>query len=401
MIVKIIKSKSDYENALIAVEELIDLDPDEGTLEAEKLELLILLIQDYESKRYKKELPDPIEAIRFRMEQQSLRQKDMIPYLGSRSKVSEVLARKRPLTLSMICALHTGLGIPAEVLLQEGDPSYLEEMDIEWHRFPIREMVKRNWITQDAAKADIEKAIRDFLDIDIEKEIFDFAFRKTQNFRTARSINRYALWAWVTQVIKKALASSPDSHYVPGTITLKFMREVAQLSWFEQGPVLAQEFLHKYGISLIIEPHLPKTYLDGAAIRVEQKNPIIGLSIRYDRIDNFWFCLMHELAHIAYHLNDKDNAFYDDQDFRSQEDAREKEADEFAQEALIPKDVWTQSTASYQPTAESVQRLANELRIHPAIVVGRIHYEAKSYRILNRWVGHKQVRRCFPDIDWG
>ena len=208
MITKIIKSKSDYENALIAVEELIDLDPDEGTLEAEKLELLILLIQDYESKRFKKELPDPIEAVRFRMEQQGLSQKDMIPYLGSRSKVSEVLARKRPLTLSMIRALHLGLGISAEVLLQEGDPAYLEEMDIEWHRFPIREMVKRNWITEDAAKADVEKAIRDFLDIDIGKEIFDFAFRKTQNFRTARSINRYALWGLGYASYKKIIGLS-------------------------------------------------------------------------------------------------------------------------------------------------------------------------------------------------
>ena len=210
--------------------------------EAEKLELLIFLVQDYESKLFKKELPDPIEAIRFRMEQQGLSQKDMTPYLGSRSKVSEVLARKRPLTLSMIRALHMGLGIPAEVLLQEGDPAYLREMDIEWHRFPIREMVERGWITEDAAKADVEKAIRDFLDIDIGKEISDFAFRKTQNFRTARSINRYALWAWVTQVRKKALVAPSNGHYVPGTITLKFMREVAQLSWFDQGPVLAQEF---------------------------------------------------------------------------------------------------------------------------------------------------------------
>ena len=399
--IKIIKSESDYENALIAIEELMDLDPDEGTPEAETLELLTLLIQDYESRLVERELPDPIEAILFRMEQQGLKQKDLEPYIGSRSKISEVLSRKRPLTLSMIRALHKGLGISAEVLLQERNPSYLEETDIDWRRFPIREMVNRGWIEERTAKTDPEQAIRDFLDIGIEKGIFEFAFRKTDNFRTARSIDRYALLIWVAQVIKRALHEPPEGRYVPGTVTLDFMREVAQLSWFDQGPVLAQEFLGKHGISLVIEPHLPRTYLDGALILITQEHPIIGLTIRYDRIDNFWFCLMHELAHISRHFDGEYDALYDDLDFKGQDDPREKEADDWAQEALIAEEVWAQSTARDLPTADAVEYLANRLRIHPAIVVGRIHYERKSYRILSRWVGHRQVRRCFSNIDWG
>jgi len=114
----IIKTDEQYEEALAVVEELMDSDPEPGTGDADKLELLILLISNYEKEHFLMEMPDPIEAIKFRMEQQQLSQKDLIPFIGSRSRVSEVLNRKRPLTLKMIRTLHKGLGIPADVLIQ-------------------------------------------------------------------------------------------------------------------------------------------------------------------------------------------------------------------------------------------------------------------------------------------
>jgi len=99
----------------------VDLDPVPGSEEHDQLELLTLLISVYEKEHYPIGLPDPIEAIKFRMEQQNLSKKDLIPFLGSRSKVSEVLSGKRPLSLTMIRALHNGLRIPAEVLLQKSE----------------------------------------------------------------------------------------------------------------------------------------------------------------------------------------------------------------------------------------------------------------------------------------
>ena len=117
--IRIIKTNNQYEEALAMVEELMDLEPNPGTREADKLELLTLLISNYEREHFPMEMPDPIEAIKFRMEQQQLSQKDLMPYIGSRSRVSEVLNRKRSLTLKMIRTLHKELGIPAEVLIQE------------------------------------------------------------------------------------------------------------------------------------------------------------------------------------------------------------------------------------------------------------------------------------------
>ncbi len=117
--IKVIKTDEQYNTALREVEGLLDLDPQPGSEDADKLELMTLLITEYEKKHFPIELPDPIEALMFRMEQQELNQKDLIPYIGSRSKVSEVLNRKRPLTLKMIRSLHQGLGIPLNVLIQE------------------------------------------------------------------------------------------------------------------------------------------------------------------------------------------------------------------------------------------------------------------------------------------
>ncbi len=113
---KILKTEDDYRAALERVGEIMDATP--GTPDGDELELLATLARLYEGKNSPIDPPDPIEAIKFRMEQAGLTRKDLIPYIGSLSKVSEVLNRKRTLSLKMIRSLHSGLGIPAEVLLQ-------------------------------------------------------------------------------------------------------------------------------------------------------------------------------------------------------------------------------------------------------------------------------------------
>jgi HTH-type transcriptional regulator/antitoxin HigA len=117
---KIIKTDRDHQAALAHVARLLDqASPDEA-----ELELWSLLIETYEEARFPIAVPDPIEAIRFRMDQAGLQPAGLLPYLQSKSKVSEVLNRKRPLSLSMIRALHRGLKIPAEVLVQEPAAPY-------------------------------------------------------------------------------------------------------------------------------------------------------------------------------------------------------------------------------------------------------------------------------------
>jgi HTH-type transcriptional regulator/antitoxin HigA len=114
---KIIRNEEMYEEALSFVASLMDAKP--GSKHEEELELWSLLIEQYEKENHPIEDPDPIEAIRFRMDQLGLHRKDLEPFIGQKSKVSEVLNRKRPLSLHMIRSLHSHLGIPAAVLVRE------------------------------------------------------------------------------------------------------------------------------------------------------------------------------------------------------------------------------------------------------------------------------------------
>ena len=118
MQLKPIKNEQEYDLALNRVDELMDISPKMGTMQSDELEVLVMLIEKYEEKHWYIAEPDPIEAIKIRMEQMHLKQKDLVPYIGNKSKVSEVINRKVALSLSMISKLATGLQLPLEALIQ-------------------------------------------------------------------------------------------------------------------------------------------------------------------------------------------------------------------------------------------------------------------------------------------
>lgn len=118
MNLKPIKNELEYDKALDRVDELMQLDPALETKESNELEVLVLLIEKYEENNWKIAAPEPVEAIKYRMEEMHLKQKDLIPFMGNKSKVSEVLNKKVELSLSMIRKLSDALHIPVEVLIQ-------------------------------------------------------------------------------------------------------------------------------------------------------------------------------------------------------------------------------------------------------------------------------------------
>ena len=397
---KLIKTEEDYSLALSRINELMDAK--EGSVEADELELLATLVEMYEDNHYPIDTPDPVEAIKFRMDQLGLNQQDLVPIIGNRSKVSEVLNRKRPLTLAMMRALHKDLGIPADVLLKEPGVSFTEGFsDIEWTRFPFAEMAKRGWIkTTEDIRNKAEELMRGVIDQAGGMNAIPAAFfRKNPGARENSKMNTYALFAWCLRILTLANANPLEKKY-DKSLTPDSMKEIAKLSYFKEGPLLAKEFLDKQGIHLIIEPHLPKTYLDGAALLLNNGTPVIGMTLRYDRLDNFWFCLLHELAHVIKHLsNNETDIFVDDLDLRGHEteisDTKENEADELAQNALIPPDVWEKHPVRKKPTVSAVTNLSEILRIHPAIIAGRIRFEQKNYKLLSKLVGSREVRKHF------
>ena len=396
-----VRTEEDHKAALVRIDELMDAGPD--TPEGDELDVLVSLAERYEETHHSIRPPDPIAAIEFRMDQMGLTRRDLVPYIGSRAKVSEVLSGKRSITMSIARALHTHLGVPADVLLQKPDVSLDDTLaHVEWRRFPLKAMAKLGWFPNEPDWSDrAEEIMRGLIARAGGRQVAAASlFRKNDHRRINAKTDEYALNAWCWEVLARAKDRHLGTRYMPGTVTSDFMREVTQLSQSEKGPRLAVDLLAEHGIAVEIVPHLPRTYLDGTALRLGDAQPVIGLSLRYDRIDNFWFCLMHELAHVGLHLDaDEDQVFVHDHSLRRREgitsSSKELEADEWAEEALIPKVAWDRSEVSRNPSGMAAMALALDLRIHPAIVAGRVRYEVANYRLLSQFVGSGQVRRQF------
>ncbi|MBI2931631.1 MAG: ImmA/IrrE family metallo-endopeptidase [Planctomycetes bacterium] len=400
---RLIKTTEEHEAALAEIERLMSLDPDAGTPEARRLELFAKLVEDYERERFPFETPGPIEAIRFRMSEQGLKQRHLVPFIGSKSKVSEVLAGKRPLTAEMMRALHEGLGIPARVLLLRTKRVGTATDEPDWSRFPFREMSKRGWLRSSSSTPQRggHELLRDFFDRVGDLGCVQALCRRSIGGRAGRSMDAYALQAWTARIILRAREVGFSRAYKPETLTDPVLRELASLSTAANGPTRAREFLSEHGIALVIERHLPRTRLDAAATMATKDNPVIGMTLRYDRIDHFWFTLFHELAHVLRHLpSANEEVFVDDLDILTSGDRREREADRIASDILIPPAAWRRSTARTHATPEAAVELAAELRIHPAIVAGRMRRERQDYRILSGLVGNGQVRGLFAYAKW-
>lgn len=401
--IKAIRTEADYKAALARIDVLMDAE--EGSPEGEELDVLGDLVGLYESRHVPMGYPTPVEAILFRMEQGGLSPRDLIPFVGGRSKVSELLSGKRHLTMQMARALHAGLGIPADVLLQQpgGElPNALE--GIEWKRFPLAAMAKLGWIEKRPnLPSHAEEIMRDLIGRAGGEHALPAAlYRKNDHARTNAKMDPYALKAWCWEVLARANGTSLPAVYRPGTVDLKFLRRVARLSWSANGPRIAKEFLAQHGIHLVCVGHLPRTHLDGAALHLSDGTPVIGLTLRYDRLDNFWFCLLHELAHVGRHMDGKsDEAFIDDLSLRDvagvHRDPKEEEADEWAESALIPADVWRTSRVRGNPSPLAVTEMAQKLEISPAIIAGRIRHETGNFRLLSHFVGTGAVRRQLFD----
>ena len=342
------------------------------------------------------EFNDPVEAIKFYMAERGLKQRDLVPMIGSRSKVSEVLSGARMLTMPMARALHQHLGIPAEVLLKEPDVhAGTLEAEIDWRRFPLREMAKRGWIEK---RGNLRENAQELITWLMRKagcaEPTAALYRKTDQNRANAKADPYALNAWCWQVLAQANERDLRAHYREDGDQAELLNQVARLSPAIDGPRQAVDFLAEQGIAVEIVPHLPRTHLDGATMKSVGGRPVIGLTLRYDRIDNFWWVLMHELAHVALHLSETNDAFVDDLQLTAESDV-EKEADEFAYNCLIPGEIWYDSGILENPSPMAVMGLAQEAGVHPAVVAGRARHDLENYRLLSQFVGTGKVRPIF------
>lgn len=393
---KVIKTEAEYKMALAHLESLMEAEPN-AALE-EEMELFAVLIENYECEHFPIDLPDPIEAVKFRMEQQGLTRKDLEKYIGSQSKVSEILNRKRPLSIGMIRALHQGLGIPAEVLLQE-EGAEISAPKYDLKKYPFNEMFKEGYFsyfngTLQEAKEVSEELLNRFFSV-FRGLTFEKALPRSS---AVDKMDEFALEAWQARAL--SLAEEQElPPYAPNSLDEEDLKHLVKLSAFEKGPDLARELLQKHGVAFVILKNLPHTYLDGACFKSPSGRPVIGLTLRHDRLDNFWFTLFHELGHLDLHLSQNNFAFFDDTESEHSHahDAHEREANDFAARHLIPDDVWKQwrRTNSGIVSKEEIRLFADRLSISPAIVAGRLRWETGDYLKYSALLGNKTVKGLF------
>jgi HTH-type transcriptional regulator/antitoxin HigA len=409
--IEVIKNEDQYREFSARASTLAGRDPAADTAEGRELEVLAVLLEDYERRHFPLEAPGPLDALRFRMEQLGLRPRDLVPFLGARSRVSEVLAGKRPLSLAMIRALHSRLGIPLSSLIAEQEQR-VEAVE-DWERFPVREMWKRGWFPDVSGKPprrisfqETETLLSSFLAPVGGLGTLSGVLHKTDVQRTGRMADRYALAAWATFVRREAERRRLNSAFRREDWQSDLLRELRTLSRYESGPRTAVEMLESHGIIVVIEPHLPRTQLDGAALLRADNVPVIGLTLRRDRVDNFWFTLFHELMHVLLHLTSKSSQvfsssiFLDDMEVAPDVSDLEREADDAAREALIPDRLWQASAVRFAVAPVTARDLAREAGVGEAVVAGRVRYEKKNYRLLSSMVGNGELQKLFPPNRW-
>ena len=401
--IKPIKTEADHKKVVNRLQALIEMD--EATMPqhlSDELSVLATLLEAYEAIHFPIEKADPVSIIEFHMDQRGITRSDLKFCIGSAKKVSEVMRGKRPLTLKMIRSLDKNLNIPSELLIDHSNTGLPKnDQNIDWDKFPVSELASKGFLKDRRDPKDYsEELMRELIrDAGGEENIPVPLFRKSSSTRQNSKTDIYALQAWCFFVLAEVRNLDLDGKYKTGIVDKDFLRTVARLSTDPKGPSKAKEFLSQKGIALVYAPHLPKTFLDGAAMMTREGVPVVGMTIRYDRLDNFWFCLLHELAHIGWHLENGKGYFVDDFNLNNAEqDAsweKESEADSLAQNALIPIEIWDKFKNSKLSSLDKVYKIATEASVHPAVVAGRFRRETGNYRILSNHVGDGEVRRHF------
>ncbi len=401
---KPIKTPEQHAEALSRLDALVSRGEKLTQEQQDDLEILATLIEKYERDAHPLASPTPLEAIRFRMEQMGYKQKDLAGLVGGASRASEIMTGKRGLTTEMIRRLRDEWGIPADSLLGGSTPDpeptapapgAVDAYDPK--NYPMKQMYGRGYFPKysDDWKShgkDRAGLLQDLFarGSGVRRELAHCR----QGGGEKSKINPHALEAWQQRVLVRAAEKKDLPAYDDAALDGNFLRWLAGLSVLADGPRLACEALEEKGIAVVIEPHLDQTHLDGAALLGRDERPVIGLTLRHNRLDNFWFTLFHEIGHVLKHLSAEKSAILDVDIDRKKTGVIEIEADRFALDTLIPPGAWDEQLRHLHYAAE-IRATAKRLCVHPAVIAGRLRREANDYRLHRTLVGYNQVKAVF------
>jgi len=388
-------------------EELIDMQRDALASQIEELEEDAALYDDLRSGRITifeadglNQLPDIL--IRARIAR-GMSQKDLAAFLGLKEQQIQryEAERYRSASLDRLVEIAEALSVQirnrAELVgdgrLTLADPSV-------WQAFPIAEMYKRGWFEDfPGTMAEARKAAADLVPAFLQGvgSRHAPAALHRKSVRASGQVHEASIAAWEARVRQLAERDPPAIPFDAAAIDDAWIAGLVALTLDPEGPAKVVDYLRAIGISLIVERHLPGTLLDGASMASAGSHAIVALTLRHDRLDNFWFTLLHEIGHLKRHIGGQGySAIFDDTEAPADAEI-EREADAFALEALLPAAQWNLAVSRFTRTEKAVTGDAKRFGVGPAVIAGRVRREAGDYTILRTLVGAGDVRRLFED----
>lgn len=253
---------------------------------------------------------------------------------------------------------------------------------------PKGELLKRGWIDSKDDMSSLFSLYRDY------QAGHDFAL-----FRKSDDANIGLTAVWLSKVKSQAeiayFVKKPDRFEELSKAQLK---NIAQLSADVGEIINLPSRLLRYGIILIFLPHLPSMKLDGVVFKLKSGTPVVGMSLRYSRLDYFWFTLMHELSHVNLHMDLLDNPILDDFDIESDSDI-ELAANRLAKNSFVDRRVWRNCEPKYDKGHDAIDRFSQKIGIHRSIVAGMLRRESGNYAAYSKIVNEYNVREMIFDAD--
>lgn len=328
-----------------------------------------------------------------------LSQKDLARRVGLKEQQIQRYEadRYRSISLSNFKRMAHALGVNLRASIPEGKDGWVTGADTltnEYSPDEIKKVLKHGrengWFEADVEDEDAEGYLQRYVTEHLLK------YGSPTLLRTGLNVHQLSeelgLIAWKARVTKIAETIIEENKLAYNWMDISWLKELVHLSRCEDGPAKAKDLLLQHGIVLVAEPQIPGLTLDGAAFLVD-RTPVIALTLRRDTIDNFWFTLLHETGHIVLHYRmGLGTGFFDDTEQQGIDEI-EKEANEFASNMLIPSDKWKRSPARISKSPEAIERFAEELGIHPAIVFGRIQKERNDWKIFSNKTGRGEVKK--------
>ncbi len=354
----------------------------------------------------------PGEFIKEEMEARKWSNEDLAHVLGLNPKtISELLNNKQRITIDTAKILGKAfsqspqywLNLDNNYRLRMEEDNKLSDVEIKskiYERMPVSDMIKKGWIKKYKNVDELENIFKTFWNI---RELnYDFMNNMilpfTRKSEAYNNLNNYFLLTW----LQKAKLSSENirvNEFIKKDLNA-LARNITGYSMKKDGVAKFLADLTGTGVKFISLSHLPRTYLDGASF-LYNSSPVLVYTKRYDRLDNFWFTISHEIGHILKHIKNEKEMFVDDLKIDDNSE-KEKEANEFAEEILKVKNILNYFEEYKHYTSElRVLEASQELNVHKSIIVGILKfYKILSYNRLNRLnesVGEKIPKKYYAE----